>query len=100
MAYIVGDFRNNPPPPLDGTDNESNQIYGDTDGTISPPDTPARGGNDTLTGGADSDSDNNTLYGDADRMDNDAKGGDDNLTGGADSNNNFLYGDAQDRVMP
>ena len=121
MAYLVGDFGNNILPPsgtvIDGE--PENFLFGDTDGTLFPPNA---GGNDTLTGGAFSsfnflfgDADvikngaaggddfltggvnatSNELYGDADLMKNGAVGGDDSLTGGADSFGNLLYGDAK-----
>jgi hypothetical protein len=91
MAYLVGDFGNNILPPsgtvIDGE--PENFLFGDTDGTLFPPNA---GGNDTLTGGAFSSF--NFLFGDADVIKNGAAGGDDFLTGGVNATSNELYGDA------
>ena len=50
----------------------------------------SRGGNDTLTGGANTD---NEMFGDAFTLHGNARGGGDTLTGGDNSTNN-VYGDA------
>jgi hypothetical protein len=84
MATLTGDLGNNT---LTGTDGEANTIYGDAISLTGM----VTGGNDTLTGGANSP--DNTIYGDAQSMEGPATGGNDTLIGGANSTNN-LYGDA------
>jgi hypothetical protein len=87
MATKVGTPGNDT---LVGVDSESNLIYGDTSGHLDE----GTGGNDTLTGGANSPS--NTIYGDADEIlggTTPGTGGNDTLIGGVNSNN-LLVGDA------
>lgn len=96
MQFKYGDLSNNV---LAGTDNETNFIYGD--GSFLPQG--ATGGNDTLTGGANTGNVpglGNVLYGETQVMSN-STGGNDTLTGGANALENDvyfqndLYGDAQ-----
>lgn len=89
MSNEVGDLGNNT---LVGIDGESNVLYGDTDWTLPPTIT---GGNDSLTGGANSSF--NILLGDAEIMFSSSTGGNDILTGGANTTTyNSLVGDASE----
>jgi hypothetical protein len=69
-----------------------NDIFGDTDGTLTGNGKAGKGGNDKITGGENSHI--NLLVGDAEQMTGGARGGNDALTGGADSDSNVLSGDA------